>query len=149
MTTILQNVVDYGGRLHPLCIHFPIAFLIVGAVGECVRLRWVDQVIGRYVAWMMIIGAAGAVSAAATGWLFGIQIHPPMEMHRYLAWHRWMGTLVSITSVGAAYCAWRLADSQHGGAIWLRRCLIWGNALLLGIAAHVGAVLVWGDDFFS
>jgi uncharacterized membrane protein len=146
---MLSAFVDYAGRLHPLVIHFPIALLVVGAVGEAVRIWRDSPSLGRFVTWVVVIGAFSAFLAAATGWLFAYQVHRPPELRPILFWHRWLGVAAIGMSLLAAWAADRWASTPQPRQRRLRRALIWMTALLIAGTAHLGAALVWGTDFFS
>ena len=146
---MFRLLVDYAGRLHPLVIHFPIGLLLIGAGGEVMRL-WSDRdSLGRFVRTMILLGAAGVLCAAATGWLFAYQIHRPPELRPLMFRHRWLGIATAGTSIIAAFVADRWINTPSSWLRWVRRTVICGNAILLAVTAHLGAALVWGSDFFS
>ena len=146
---MLHFLIDYAGRLHPLVIHFPIALLLVGAAGEAVRL-WLDQEsVGRFVQTTILLGAIGVLIAASTGWLFAYQVHPAAELKPLLLWHRWLGVAAISLAGLAAWAADRWAVTANPRQRWLRRGLVWAAAALGAATAHLGALLVWGTDFFS
>lgn len=145
---MFSTLVDYAGRLHPLVIHFPIALLIIGAVGEVVRIRRAGEDLSRFILWVMIIGAASAVLAAMTGWLFAYQVHHPPELRPILFWHRWLGLGAAGMASAAAWAVWVWGAAGQPRRRWLRRGLVWVAAILVAGAAHLGAALVWGTDFF-
>lgn len=146
---MLSTLIDYAGRLHPLVVHFPIALLLVGAAGEIVRLRRDSEFLGRFIAWVVLLGAGAALFAAGTGWLFAYQIHRPPELRPFLAWHRWLGLLAVVVAFLAAWAAHLWVVTPVPRRRWLRRILIWSAAGLVSATAHLGALLVWGTDFFS
>jgi len=40
-------------------------------------------------------------------------------------------------------------ETPTAARAWVRRCLVWGAAALVGFAGHFGAMMVWGKDWFS
>lgn len=56
----LQNV-------HPLVVHFPIAFLMGAALFYCLSLIFKKQILATTALSLLILGAIGAAAAAATG----------------------------------------------------------------------------------
>jgi uncharacterized membrane protein len=137
------------GRLHPLVLHFPIALLLLAAALEVVRLKWDRPGLGRTVALLMVIGAAGALAATATGWVFAVESHPRPALRWMLQWHRWLGVGTTVLASAAAWLALRHAEAPNPGAQWLRRGSIWLTNLILIVAAHLGALMVWGEDYFD
>jgi uncharacterized membrane protein len=137
------------GRLHPLVLHFPIALIVLAAVVEAARLKWDRPALGQLVAFLLVVGALGAVTATATGWIFARESYPRPSLRWALQWHRWLGVATAVIAGTAAWVAWRFADSASVRGRWLRRGLVWLAALLLTGTGHLGAILVWGEDFFS
>jgi uncharacterized membrane protein len=132
------------GRLHPLILHFPIALVIAAAVAE------VAAILTNYRAWHIVAvaniraGAVCAAAAAATGWLLASST--VVGDVRALEWHRWMGTAATVAIVGAALTT-AGAKRQSPTLRWLYRiALVWA-AMLVGVAGHLGAMLVWGAEF--
>ncbi len=137
------------GRLHPLVLHFPIALLLLAAALEVVRLKWDRPGLGRTITLLMVIGAVGALAATATGWVFAVESHPRPSLRWMLQWHRWLGVGTTVLAGIAAWLAFRLSEAPNPGARWLRRSAIWLTSLILIGAAHLGALMVWGEDYFD
>ncbi|MDQ5980218.1 MAG: hypothetical protein QG602_3193, partial [Verrucomicrobiota bacterium] len=137
------------GRLHPLVLHFPIALLLLAAALELVRLKWDRPGLGRTVTLLMVVGAAGALMATATGWVFAVESHPRPSLRWMLQWHRWLGVATAVLASIAAWLAYRLSEAPNPGTRWLRRTAIWLTGLILIGAAHLGALMVWGEDYFD
>jgi heme A synthase len=66
-----------------------------------------------------------------------------------LQWHRWLGIAATVLAAGAAWVAYKFASSENPRGRWLRRSAVWLTALVLSVAAHLGALMVWGEDYFS
>ncbi|HVU15462.1 MAG TPA: DUF2231 domain-containing protein [Candidatus Didemnitutus sp.] len=137
---------DYFGRIHPLLVHFPIALIWIAALAE-VRRVWRDSPFLRQsVVWLMGIGAAAAWITAASGWLLSNHEHIRADERITLEWHRWLGLATGLLA-GLAWCAAMVsADSSKRQ---LRHCAVWGAAGLVTATAHLGALIVWGHDWFS
>ena len=60
---------QFLGRLHPMIVHFPIAFLIFAAVLELVTIRKYNSRFRPGIQLLVLIGAISAVIAAVFGWL--------------------------------------------------------------------------------
>ena len=137
------------GRLHPLVLHFPVALLLLAGGVEFVRVFRDDARLGRLTVLLLGLGAAGAVVAASTGWIFAHESHPPAPQRILLAWHRSLGLATAALSVGAWLAARRWAGDSRRGARWISRGIVWLASALLVVTAHLGALLVWGTDYFS
>ncbi len=132
------------GHLHPLLIHFPIALVIVAGVAEAAATvsndeRWRTLAVGNVRA-----AAAFAVTAVIAGWYFASSLGsdtPPA-----LEWHRWLGTVAAGLTLVAAFATAR-ANAPAGRPLWMYRIALLVAGIVMAIAAHVGALLVWGADF--
>jgi uncharacterized membrane protein len=140
---------DYFGRLHPLIIHFPIALLLVAALLEVIGFVKPGAISPKIISLIVGIGALGALAAAFTGWIFAEHSRQPSDMRATLFWHRWLGIATAFVALGAWAIARSWGDSQHSGRAWTRRLLVVGTAMLVAVASHLGALLVWGADYFE
>lgn len=140
---------QFFGRLHPLVLHFPVALLLLAGALEFIRVFRDDARLGKLTVFLLAIGAVGAVMAAITGWVFAHESHPQQPMRTILAWHRWLGVTTAALTVLAWAAAHRWADDSRREARWLGRIVVWLAAGLLIVTAHLGALLVWGSDYFS
>jgi uncharacterized membrane protein len=133
------------GRIHPLLIHFPIALAMVAAAAEGAAAltgseRWRRLGVGN------IRGAAGfGLLAAIAGWRLALA--PGMEPAPLLEWHRWLGTLGAALCVAAAVAAPGEGRGRLRSDLRLYQMTVFGAALVIGVAGHLGGVLVWGADF--
>jgi mono/diheme cytochrome c family protein len=134
------------GRLHILVIHFPIALLIAAAAGEAWSALRGSRTSATAVRFCVALGAAGAVAAAALGWLHAWGGHGA-GMPAVLGLHRWLGTAAGAWAVTTALqLEW---DVRRGRRSLPFRASFFLGALLVGVAGHFGGILVHGDDFLS
>jgi uncharacterized membrane protein len=131
------------GKLHPLLVHFPIALVLAAAGAELVEIQT------GHVRWRNIAVAnlrAGAVMAALTliaGWVLATA--PFIEATPSLTLHRWAGVAAAAATVGASVAA--RVDGKSRRSLAVYRGALFGAAVLVTIAGHLGAALVWGSDF--
>lgn len=144
-----MNALQLFGRLHPLVLHFPVALLLLAAAVEVVRCFRPDPCLARLTVLLLLLGAAGAVAAAGTGWIFAHESHPEPELRATLLWHRWLGVGTALLAVLAWLAARRWADDARRACRWIPRSAVWLTAGSLIITAHLGALLVWGADYFN
>ncbi len=137
------------GRLHPLVLHFPIALIMLAAAVEAVRLKWDRPAFAQLVPFLLWVGAIGAVASSVTGWVFALESYPRPSLRWALNWHRWLGIAATVLAAGAAWVAHRHANAATPAGRWLRRSAVWLTALVLSAAAHLGALMVWGEDYFD
>ncbi|MEZ5275568.1 MAG: DUF2231 domain-containing protein [Opitutaceae bacterium] len=141
-------MIELFGRVHPLLVHFPIALLLIAAGLEVWRLKAESLVVAHFVLLTSLLGAFFSAAAVATGWVFSNEFHRS-DTAALLAQHRWLGFATLILAVVTAGVVWRWNRPPSNSQKWIRRLLVWATAAILVAAAHVGAMAVWGDDFFS
>lgn len=137
------------GRMHPLVLHFPIALIFLAAGIELVRLKWESPRLAAFVPFLLLIGAIGAFLASVTGWVFAYESYPRPALRWMLQWHRWLGIAATVLAGGAAWITYRFANNETTSGRWLRRLSVWLTAAVLSVAAHLGALMVWGEDYFD
>jgi hypothetical protein len=140
-------VFGWVGRFHILVIHFPIALLAAAALGEglaAARRAWRPQPAGRF---CVLLGAAGAVIAAALGWLHADIGGYGGASAGILVLHRWLGTTAALWATGVAFASER--DHRRGEASVLFRVLLWTGSILIVATAHFGGIMVHGQSFFD
>jgi uncharacterized membrane protein len=131
-------------HFHPLLVHFPIALILAAAAAELVviatpGLEW------RWVAASNVrAGAAIGLVAAITGWLLASS--PIVDATPALEWHRWIGLAGALSAAGAALMSWR-PHGQSRRSQFTYRVALFGAALLVAVAGHLGGTLVWGAGF--
>jgi uncharacterized membrane protein len=132
------------GKLHPLLVHFPIALVLAAAGAE------IGAIATQRASWRALALAnlrIGAVMGAFTliaGWVLATA--PFVEATPSLALHRWTGVTAVAATIGAALASKRSHVQSRRSRVVYRGALF-GAAVLVAIAGHLGAVLVWGPDF--
>jgi hypothetical protein len=128
------------GRMHVIVIHFPIALLMMAALGEV----W-GRVRRRPAGWTtaaVMCGALGAAVSMALGWMLvwfdGYDASLTLTLHQYL------GTATAILAIASAAAHWKFAD---GGARWWTTSLILLTAAMVAVTGHLGGTLVHGNLF--
>jgi len=94
----------------------------------------------------VLLGATSAVTTAALGWLHALD-GSGAGMPRLLSLHRWLGTGAGLWVVATALCS--EGDVRRGVRSRRTRVLLFVGALLVGLTAHFGGLLVHGEDFFD
>jgi len=131
-------------NLHPLLIHFPIAFLI-GALLLYV-LSWVarNEPWAWTGLWMLILGTIGAAGAVWTGLgaFESVMVAPSVRQH-ILVYHRTLMLIVFALSI--ALSSWALVARpmpRRGRGAFV--ALLFTMAALLVIGADFGGWMVYG-----
>jgi uncharacterized membrane protein len=144
--TALTRTLRRLGRLHVVLVHFPIALLIAAAAGEAWSAWRRCSTPAAAVHFCVLLGASGAVTTAALGWLHawggaGAGMPAPLGLHR------WLGTATAGWAVLTAVLSAR--DNRRGVRSGRFRVAILVAAILVGATGHFGGVLVFGEDFFT
>ena len=122
----VERLFDWLGRLHPVIVHFPIAFFPAALLTAIVGRR--RPAFGKPVQFLVVAGGAIAPVAALLGWLdaTGVESSPLLDVHR------WLGTGVGIGGLALAIWAWGRPDQDRS------------MGMIVALAAMTAAIVVQG-----
>jgi uncharacterized membrane protein len=141
-----RRLLAWLGKFHVLVIHFPIALLVTAAASE-LGCAWLgSQRPSPVVRVCALLGAAAAGIAVVLGWLHADMGGLGGGSEMLLA-HRWLGTAAGLWAV--ALVLWSELESRRGRRSWPFRIYLCLGALLVGATAHVGGILVHGEQFLD
>lgn len=123
-----ERLLDWLGRLHPLIVHFPIAFFPAALFTAVVGRR--RPAFAAPVQFLVIAGGIVGPIAALLGWFDGGFDFATDDM--LLRWHRWLGTAIGTGSLGLGIWAWRRSDANRG------------TGMIIGLALITAAIVVQG-----
>ena len=132
------------GNLHPLLVHFPIALVLTAAAAEAVAMFSRGRIWHAVGVINVRAGALSGVVTAIAGWLLAAS--PGVEPTMQLEWHRWTGIASAVVATLAALLSLAVTTEDPR----LRRAYrftLFGAALLVAVAGHLGGTLVWGSPF--
>lgn len=134
-----ERLIDWLGRLHPVIVHFPIAFFPAALFTAVVGRR--RPAFGAPVQFLVVAGGIIGPIAALLGWFDGgFDFASDDMLHR---WHRWLGTAIGIGSLGLGIWAWRRPDANRGTAMIIGLTLI---TAVIVVQGWFGGALVHGLD---
>lgn len=140
--TPLERLLNWLGRLHPMIVHFPIAFfpaaLFTAVVG---RKR---PSFGTPVLFLVVAGGIMAPIAALLGW-FDAGFDWASD-DALLQPHRWLGTFIGIFALGLAIFAWRKPAQDRGPGMIIGLSII---TAAIAIQGWFGGALVHGMDHMN
>ena len=140
-----SDILRFGGRLHPMLVHFPVALLVVGALLEFFRRGGKDRPAKGAFA-CVVLGALIGLGAGLAGWL-NAELEPHSRaLAETLDDHRWFGVGVLAASTLALLCG-LVGRAGLGGATMLYRAFLLIAALLVMPTGHLGGSLVFGKDY--
>ena len=138
--TFMERLLDWIGRLHPIIVHFPLAFFPAALFTAIVGRR--RALFGTPVQFLVVAGGALAPLSALLGWLDAMGMDPdPL-----LAVHRWLGTVIGVLGAALAVWAWRKPDQDRSGLMMAALIVITAAVVVQG---WFGGALVHGIDHMN
>jgi len=135
-----QRLLDWLGRLHPVIVHFPIAFFPAALFTAIVGRR--RPAFAAPVQFLVIAGGVIAPIAAILGW-FGAMT---ADSGPLLTVHRWLGTAIGIVAIPLAVWAWRKPAQDRGTGMIVALSVITSAIIVQG---WYGGALVHGMDHMN
>jgi mono/diheme cytochrome c family protein/uncharacterized membrane protein len=132
--------VETFGRLHVAVVHFPIALLGVAGLLEAWRVVRGKREVSSSARLCLVLGAAAAVAAAASGW-----VHRSGGFEgRLLQQHQWWGIATAIVAVLLVAFSWVKGAASRvvaGGAV--------ACAFMVGMTGHFGGEVTHGEGYLT
>ena len=133
------------GKIHPLAVHFPIALLIAAGIAELFSLTQRRTGMTSAVTFCLLLGSAGAVAAAISGWVFAMDQGYAIELStKTHSLHRWLGVCCALASPALLWVD--LLSNKDRRFFRICLCVLVGMIMATG---HFGGLLVYGESFFS
>ena len=139
------TLVSWMGRLHPMSVHFPIAFFISALAAEILFAGTRRDLFAHSLRFLLWGGAASAIVAVSLGWTFAAT--RATDHGRLLEAHRWAGTAVAI--LGLAVLAVNERLERAAGSRALLRLSLAVIAVLAGATGFLGGSLLYGIDHLA
>jgi len=128
-------------ELHPMLVHFPIAFLLGATVLMFWAVRRPSEMLHRSVAGLLLAGVFFGWLAAAAGGLayFTVPAHTE-EGHGLMLWHLGFGLTVLSLFTWVSIARWRRRETS---ATKLQLVVTFVGVVLLMLTGHVGGLIVF------
>ena len=134
-----MDILTFFGRLHPLVVHLPIAFLPLAAIfhfaGNTERFAFLRKAIP----WILVLTILSGITAVAFGLLLaqegGFQ---PSALNT----HKWLGIGACVLTVATLAAYWK-------GNTLLQGTLLLGSVGLIAATGHWGGGLTHGEDYLT
>lgn len=125
------------GRFHPLVVHLPIGFLVLGIVTE-----WFyrSEKVKPFVVFSWLMGGVSAFFAVLFGWLLA---NEGGYEEGSLFWHRWLGIALTVFAFGVYFVKSGRIELGNLG----HQVLNLGALALLTIVGHLGGNMTHGSDY--
>lgn len=131
------RLVDWFGRLHPLVVHFPIAFFPAALITAIAGKR--RPSFAAPVQFLVVAGGIFAPIAAVAGWLAAVGSEPEAVLDT----HRWLGVAIALAGAGLAIWAWRKPSEDRGAGMILALAIM---TVAIAVQGFLGAGLTHGME---
>ena len=135
--SFVERLIDWFGRLHPMVVHFPIAFFPAALITAIAGRR--RPSFSAPVQFLVVAGGIFAPIAAGAGWLAGMSSDP----EPILTYHRWLGVLIGVSGAGLGIWAWRRPWEDRGVGMILALTVM---TIAIALQGFLGAGLTHGID---
>jgi mono/diheme cytochrome c family protein len=136
---LFLSIFDFVGRFHPLAVHLPIGFLLLGIV-----FLWLSRS-GRYdipphvLRLIWLLGALSAAASAVTGYLLSLTADYDAST---VNWHMYMGIAVTIVS----FLLFINPTVSNRKISFVLSALL---LVLLTVTGHLGGTLTHGEGYLT
>lgn len=134
---LFERLFGWLGRLHPMVVHFPIAFFPAALITAIAGRR--RPSFGAPVQFLVVAGGIFAPIAAGAGWLAGVAADPDS----ILTYHRWLGVAIAVAGAGLGIWAWRRPWEDRGSGMILALTIM---TIAIAVQGFLGAGLTHGMD---
>jgi uncharacterized membrane protein len=135
--SFFERLYSWIGRLHPLIVHFPIAFFPAALFTAIVGRR--RPAFAAPVQFLVVAGGIFAPIAAVAGWFAGLSADP----EPILTYHRWLGVGIGILGAGLGIWAWRRPWEDRGAGMILALTVM---TVAIAVQGFLGAGVTHGID---
>ena len=140
--SLLDAWLNVLGSFHPLIVHFPIALAIVAAMAMVWNWIWQHDGFGEFAFHCTWIAALASVFVSASGWFFA-ESNGSESNELFL--HRWFGIGSSAGLIALAFMTSLVRSDSWPGLLKISRFASLLVAAGIGITAHFGGEMVWGE----
>jgi uncharacterized membrane protein len=138
----IERLLNWLGRIHPVIVHFPIAFFPAALFTAVVGRR--RPAFAAPVQFLVVAGGMIAPVAALLGWFDGgFDLKNDDWM---LQSHRWLGTGIGVGALGLGLWSWRRPDANRSFGMIIGLTLI---STAIVIQGWFGGALVHGIDHMN
>lgn len=140
--SLLDAWLNVLGAFHPLIIHFPIALAMIAALAMLWNWIWQHDGFGDFAFHCTWIAALASVFVSASGWFFA-ESNGSASNELFL--HLWFGIGSSAGLIALAFMTSLVRSDSWPGLLKISRFASLLVAAGIGITAHFGGEMVWGE----
>ncbi len=135
---------EFLGRLHPMIVHFPVSLLLIATVMEVLTFRRFQSQLRTGINWLVFIGGASALMAAAFGWLLAWSGDYGGETFES---HQWAGTATAVLGSTAALLLLAVVRTKRTHLVKAYQGALLLSSIGVALAGHYGGSLTHGQDY--
>lgn len=140
---LLGGLETLGTNVHPVLLHFPIAFLVGYLITELYGLVFGKPGSRQLASGLLYLGAFAAVVTVVSGLLAAEQVPHGAEVHEIMEWHQRAG--ITVATLSSLLAIWRgiggIPSSVMAISLSLMVSLVISGVLFLG--ADMGGEMVY------
>jgi uncharacterized membrane protein len=140
--SVIQRLLDWLGRFHPIIVHFPIAFFPAALFTAIVGRR--RPAFSAPVQFLVVAGGIIAPISALLGWFNGGWV--AWDADPLLAIHRWLGTGIGVGGLLLGIWAWRRPWEDRGAGMILALAAM---TIAIAVQGWFGGALVHGAEHLN
>ncbi|SHN32458.1 Uncharacterized membrane protein [Cyclobacterium lianum] len=141
-----SEIIIFFGRFHPLLLHLPIGFLVLGFLMELLSRKEQFAYLKPAIGFVLGLGAISALGTA----ILGLMLAQAGDYGEDLLFiHQWAGILLVLFAFGSW---WFYAQKQKKSDLKLQRAYLGSLVLMmlfLGVAGHYGGSLTHGSNYLT
>ena len=137
-----ERLLDWLGRLHPIIVHFPLAFFPAALFTAVVGRR--RPAFSKPIQFLVVAGGVIAPIAAILGWFDGGMTMTDTDWLLHI--HRWLGTAIGAGGLFLAVWAIRRPEKYHDAGMIIGLTLITAAIVVQG---WFGGAMVHGMDHMN
>jgi uncharacterized membrane protein len=137
------------GRLHPLSVHFPIAFFCLAALAELLFLLSGSNFFRDGARFNVAFGALSAPLAAFLGWCSGSAAVFPGDLADILTLHLRLGLTLAALALLTGFLSERTPLREEAGRARAYRAALLITLGLVMATGFLGGKLVYGPDHYT
>ena len=140
---LLGGLEALGANIHPVLLHFPIAFLLAYLVMETYGLLFQKPATRRFATGLLNLGGLSALVTVISGLIAGGLAPHSAVVHEIMEWHQRAG--ITVTLIALSLILWRafggIPQSAMPITLHLLLSFLMGGLLLIG--ADLGGQMVY------
>ena len=133
---LLPGIRALASNVHPLIVHFPIAFLTTYFLAEIAGLIMRSAGLRQLASGMLYLGAGAAVIAAAAGLIAAAEVPHGSQVHEIMEWHQRL--MLSVSIIAIVLALWRAFAGVTVSTM--------ATGLSLFLSAAMMTLMVFGTD---